>query len=105
MPRSARLSPLAARASLALALAAMSCTGSINGDVPGSSGNGRGGSMNTGASGGGTKGGGGSGGTDHGPPPSSLCGQNIDPGPSPMRLLTRVEYANTIKDLMGGMAS
>ncbi|HXU80071.1 MAG TPA: DUF1592 domain-containing protein [Polyangia bacterium] len=103
MPRPARLTPLVARATLVLALAATSCTGSISGDTPGPNGNRGGGSNNTGASSG-NRGGAGSGGTDHGPPPASLCGQNIDPGPSPMRLLTRVEYANTIKDLMGGMA-
>jgi hypothetical protein len=106
MPRPARPRPLITRATLVLTLGAVACTGSINGDAPGPNGTRGGGTMNTGASGGGTKGGAGNGGTvDHGPPPASLCGQNVDPGPSPMRLLTRVEYANTIKDLMGGMAS
>jgi hypothetical protein len=106
MSSSARLTPLI-RATLALSMAAVSCTGTINGDTPGSNGTRPGpGKGNTGSTGGGSSNGGaGSGGTDHGPPPASLCGQNIDPGPSPMRLLTRVEYANTVRDLMGGMAS
>jgi hypothetical protein len=84
---------------LAVALAGASCTGTINGD-----GRGAGGSPTT--HGGSTGAGGGTGGTgvDHPPPPASLC-QSIDPGPSPLRLLTRVEYVNTVRDLFGGMAN
>jgi hypothetical protein len=100
-------SSVGTRAILLITLAGASCTGSISGESPGggSSTPGGGGSMNMGSSGppNGGAGSGGGGTTDHGPPPASLC-QNVDPGASPMRLLTRLEYANTIKDLMGGMA-
>src|SRR4051812_7135900 len=39
-------------------------------------------------------------------PPSARTGacKSIDPGPSPVRLLTRVEYDNTVRDLLGDMA-
>jgi hypothetical protein len=97
---------LSARSISLITLLAASCTGSITGEnTSGGSGNNKPGNMNPGNMD--PKGTGGSGmpRTDKDPPPpASLC-QTIDPGPSPMRLLTRVEYANTIKDLMGGMAS
>jgi hypothetical protein len=34
------------------------------------------------------------------PPPAAGCKR--DPGPSPLRLLTRTEYLNTVRDLFGG---
>jgi hypothetical protein len=39
-------------------------------------------------------------------PPAARTGscKSIDPGPSPVRLLTRVEYDNTVRDLLGDMA-
>jgi hypothetical protein len=39
-------------------------------------------------------------------PPSARTGtcKNIDPGPSPLRLLNRVEYDNTVRDLLGDIA-
>src|SRR5437867_1332963 len=99
MSRRSPASSLGTRAVLVCALAAASCTGSINGDPSGSPSAGGGGSQNGGS---GTNRGG-MGGVDHPPPPpASLC-QNVDPGPSPMRLLTRVEYTNTVRDLFGPM--
>jgi hypothetical protein len=103
MPSCSSATSFLTRAVLCSALAAAACTGSINGDPPrGGGSDTRGGGASTGSSGGG---GGGSGGNEHlPPPPASLC-QNVDPGPSPMRLLTRVEYMNTIRDLLGAPAS
>src|SRR4051794_2342287 len=95
-------SPVRASAFLAVAFLGASCTGSIGGDSPAGPGTGKGGSSNGGSGAWGGNGGGG--GPDIGPPPASFC-TNVDPGPSPLRLMTRVEYANTIRDLMGGMAS
>src|SRR4029453_1874676 len=31
---------------------------------------------------------------------SDAC-KNLDPGPSPLRLLTKTEYTNTVRDLLG----
>src|SRR5687767_13561658 len=104
MPRPAPFRS-SARSILVVTMLAASCTGSINGDNTNGGSGTKPGNMNTGSDpskGGNT----GMPRTDKDPPPpDSLCGTNIDPGPSPMRLLTRVEYGNTIKDLMGGMAS
>ncbi len=33
--------------------------------------------------------------------PSTGACMNLDPGPSPLRLLTRTEYGNTVRDLFG----
>ena len=32
---------------------------------------------------------------------SAVCGETTRPGPSPIRRLTRVEYDNTVRDLLG----
>jgi hypothetical protein len=97
------------RVFLALSLVGAACTGSISGD-PRPGGNGTSGTGGTGVTTGGGHGGsnptgGAGGGVDTRiPPPRSLCGPDVDPGRSPMRLLTRVEYVNTVRDLFGGMA-
>ena len=59
---------------------ALGCTGSI-GDADGST---------TGP-----------GGTPPGTNVSAACDANTDPGPSPIRRMTRVEYDNTVRDLLG----
>jgi len=43
----------------------------------------------------------GSGATDPGSSPIDCDATPIDPGPSPMRLLTREQYSNTVRDLFG----
>ena len=51
-------------------------------------------------SGGGLDGGDGADGGDDGDAPQALCGE-AQPGPAPIRRLTRTEYNNTIRDLLG----
>jgi hypothetical protein len=93
------------RASLliALTLVGASCSGTVadpttRGDNPTPPGPG-------GGPGSGPTGGGGPGAAPvtAGLPPSARTGacKTIDPGPSPMRLLTRIEYGNTVADLLG----
>jgi hypothetical protein len=86
---------------LAISLLGVACTGSISGDSSGRPPDRRTGTGGSGSSGG-SGGSGGTGGVDEPlpPPPGGIC----DTGPSPIRLLTNAEYANTIRDLFGSIA-
>jgi hypothetical protein len=42
---------------------------------------------------------------DVGPPPPSSCTGRLDPGSAPIRRMTRFEYNNTIRDLLGDTTS
>jgi hypothetical protein len=105
-------SGLAAKGALVLAsLFGMACTGSVGSNGGGS---GPGGGSNTpgGSNPGGGNPGGGPGGGSQTPTPmtpvappdrtnaTGSC-KNLDPGSSPLRLLTKREYANTVRDLLG----
>src|SRR4051794_12536783 len=86
---------------LAFPLLALACTGNVgDGTSPGQPAGG--------ASGPGGPGGGPGAGpaVTAGLPPSARTGacKGIDPGPSPLRLPTRIEYDNTVRDLLGDMA-
>lgn len=35
------------------------------------------------------------------PQPEAVCGEAVEPGPSPIRRMTRFEYNNTVRDLVG----
>jgi hypothetical protein len=83
------------------ALAALGCTGAINGDAPGKTGGGganpppsTGGGMNPGMD----PTGGGGGGTTPGPTPVMPGSVNV--GISPLRRLTSDQYRNTVRDLL-----
>ena len=102
--RSPRASTIAPRLMFALSLAAAACTGTVDGSGNRGPGNGTG--SNNNQSGSGQTGGGGI--NDPKPlPPETLppagtgaCAK-FDPGESPLRLMTRVEYDNTVRDLLG----
>ncbi|HEX6242886.1 MAG TPA: DUF1592 domain-containing protein [Polyangiales bacterium] len=93
---------------LALATAPLGCTGSV--DAPARP-TGASSGVEPGASGGGPSGSDGSDGPGgpNGTPPIGQRGSSlrcepsaaIDPGPSPLRLLTREQYVNTLRDLFG----
>ena len=94
-----------AGAGVATALFLASCTGNIVGkDGAGSSsntpGSGSGGGASPGSGGGVGPGPAGPGPGPAGPSGASGC-TTVDPGPSPLRRLTRVEYDNTVRDLLG----
>ena len=100
------------RAPAAAALAALVLAG-CNGSIGGSDGTGPGGGPSTGGPaqpGGGPSGPGSPGPGPIGPGPGTGSGPNtgptsscstIDPGPSPLRRLTRIEYDNTVQMLLG----
>jgi hypothetical protein len=110
MPSRVLTFPAAARALLLVAPLALACTGSVGDGAPGTRpGTGSPSSPSTGgpSTGGGnpsTGGGNGGGTTTPVPPPerpgTGAC-KTLDPGPSPLRLLTRNEYASTVRDLFG----
>jgi hypothetical protein len=81
---------------LAVALLAAACTGSI---PPGLSDPGAAGGSSPTTPGRGTPG---VPGVAPIPEPPRAAGCKLDPGPSPLRLLTRTEYLNTVRDLFGG---
>ncbi|HEX6271587.1 MAG TPA: DUF1592 domain-containing protein [Polyangiaceae bacterium] len=100
---------------LAAAFALSSCTSTLEGpegDAANASGAGGtnagvGGSSSSGASGAGASAGGAgssSGGTTGGAAPVDCATRAIEPGPSPMRLLSRAEYLATLGDLFGELA-
>ncbi|WP_437648129.1 DUF1592 domain-containing protein [Sorangium sp. So ce362] len=76
---------------LALAFTLSACIGNLGGGGDGSSpGDDAGGSSSSGGSG------------SMGPGEALACDANVvDPGPSPMRLLSREQYLNTVRDLAG----
>jgi hypothetical protein len=94
--------PLAARALLVASLLGAACNGSV-GSSPDRNGNSDPGTGSTG----------GNGQTNPGamnqpplppgalPPPGTGACAKFDPGESPLRLMTRVEYDNTVRDLLG----
>jgi hypothetical protein len=91
----------------------VSCTGTVgDGGDPGRPGSGSPGGPSTGGGnpGGPSTGGGNPGGGNQQPvppperPSSGAC-KDLDPGPSPLRLLTRTEYGNTVRDLLGNPPS
>lgn len=98
---------------LTLTLCAFACTGRVSdgsgtdGESPTGGKNAQGGSAGTssgGRTGGGTSGSSGStggGGPVETPPPGAKCDGSIDPGRTGIRRLTRDEYDNTVRDLLG----
>jgi hypothetical protein len=118
MPSRALPAPLGARALLAVSLFGAACTGSISGDSSrGSSPSDEPGQVNHPPGAGGTSvtGSGGTPGSEPDLPAVPLpvdrpaakssfpaC-KTLDPGASPLRLMTRVEYDNTVMDLLGDM--
>jgi uncharacterized protein DUF1592/uncharacterized protein DUF1588/uncharacterized protein DUF1595/uncharacterized protein DUF1585/uncharacterized protein DUF1587 len=75
----------------------------VGGSVGGTGASGAGSAGSSGSSSGAAGAGSGSGGTT--PDPGVDCdARPIDPGPSPMRLLSRREYTNTLRDLVGDVA-
>jgi len=108
MPETGRFKKLTAAAAL-VACAGLGCTGQVGSGTSGSSANPGGGSMTPGGGnnpgGGGSNPGGGNnpgGGTMSGTAPPPTPG---NPGTSVFRRLTRTEYNNTIRDLLGDTSS